>query len=136
MAPSETACINSSKLCMVCMAQLFQQITWLFEIRCALLERNHVKFYLVFDLKERNQIWFDWNIFTFRWKNVGWILPSLCSWHAEKDIVYARILYRWIVHRWIMCHEIAQPIKELLIVLLKIPLRRLAGAFQKTTFCC
>ena len=51
MAPSETACINSRKLCMVCMAQLFQQITWLFEIRCALLERNHVKFYLVFDLK-------------------------------------------------------------------------------------
>ena len=35
--------------------------------------------------------------------------PSVCSWHAKKNITHAWIVYRWIVNRWIVYREIGQP---------------------------
>ena len=65
MAPSETACIKARKLCMVRMNQFSQQTRRLFEIRCALVERNYVKFYLIFALRQRNQTRFELSSETF-----------------------------------------------------------------------
>ena len=51
----EITCMKGRKLCLVCINYFSQQTKWLFETACTLVERDCVKFHLIFTLMEKNQ---------------------------------------------------------------------------------
>ena len=67
-------------------------------------------FFFYFKGKESKLICIIWrNLLVFSGKGKLWP-PSVCLWHAMKNVVYAWIVHRYIVNHWTMYCEIAQPL--------------------------
>ena len=101
MTRSETTSTKAWKLCMFCINSFSQQARWP-KGRNKMGIGGKKLFYFIWLWFYKNGIKPDWNYsvksITFQCDG-GCICPSICLWHATKDIIYAWLVHRWIVNR-------------------------------------